>query len=370
MAPILIIIPILIGVAALIGFNLLIASWYMRFTGLQRGQSALLWFGSLIVAGAVTGYRVMQVQDSMRNLHDARQEAEFVMMMVAGFLLIPAAALLAAKLYNKWIGGQFTPEEKAPGADGIRAWLKGGNLICAALIALFAWLGFGYSLPGILALTVGALLAYPLLTSSKNTPLPEPEMPKQGDASAERERILKMVEDGKITPGDSATLLGALCQPPVTSAQGAAMTPARKIVCLGAALVVVGFFLPWFSINPAEEVKHGIRQATEQLGQVLPGGNFTFDFKTPSIQRNGGEMPNGLGWMVLLLSVGVAGLPFLALKMDRPMQRNIAFGALGLGAFVLIYFLTQDPRHASIGIIFAMAGYAIELAGTMRDRHP
>ena len=100
MAPILITIPILIGVAALIGFNLLIASWYMRFTGLQRGQSALLWFGSLIVAGAVTGYRVMQVQDSMRNLHDARQEAEFVMMMVAGFLLIPAAALARARSWT------------------------------------------------------------------------------------------------------------------------------------------------------------------------------------------------------------------------------------------------------------------------------
>jgi hypothetical protein len=154
------------------------------------------------------------------------------------------------------------------------------------------------------------------------------------------------------------------------------MTPARKLVCAGAALVLIGFFLPWFSFNAADEVKRGVNQAAGQLGQMLPdinaslpGGGLSFDFNTPSIHRNGGEMPHSLGWIVLVLAVGAAALPFLAATMARQTQRTLAFGALGTGAFAVIYLLMQDVRHAGIGMILAIAGYALEFAGTMRDRH-
>jgi hypothetical protein len=349
--------------------------FFRRFTGLERRHAVMVWFGSLVIAGATTGYRIEQMESVLRMAR-GRQEIDYTIMLASGFLLVPAAAMLAGKLYHRWIGGQFTAEEKLPGADGVRAWLRGGNLIVAGLIPLFAWLGYGWSFPVILLVTLGSLLAYPLLNFSRGSPAAAPEAPKPPDTSAECERILKMVEEGKITAADSATLLASLGTAQHANAQGAAMTPARKLVCAGAALVLIGFFLPWFSFNAADEVKRGVNQAAGQLGQMLPdinaslpGGGLSFDFNTPSIHRNGGEMPHSLGWIVLVLAVGAAALPFLAATMARQTQRTLAFGALGAGAFAVIYLLMQDVRHAGIGMILAIAGYALEFAGTMRDRH-
>ena len=347
---------------------------FRRFTGLERGHAALVWIGTLIVSMAITGYRMAQMQDLLRNAHD-REAVEYFIMLASGFLLVPASMLLAVKLYDRWIGGHFTPEEKAPGADGVRAWLRGGNLIVAGLIPLFAWLGYGCSFPVILLVTLAALLAYPLLNFPSGTPVTAPAAP-QGDVTGERERILKMVEEGKITAAESATLLAALGGAALANAPGVAMSPARKLVCAGAACVAVGFFLPWFSFNAADEVKRGVSQAAEQFSRMFPGahtslpdGGIPFGLKTPSIHMNGGEMPHGLGWIALVLAVGVAVLPFVAPAMPRQTQRTLAFGALGVGAFAIIYLLAQDMRHAGFGMMLAIAGYALEFAGTIRDRH-
>ena len=80
-------------------------------------------------------------------------------------------------------------------------------------------------------------------------------------------------------------------------------------------------------------------------------------------------MPNGLGWIALALAVGAAILPFVTSTMPHATQRAIEFVALGVGAFAVIYLLTKDVRHAGIGMILAIAGYALEFAGTMRERH-
>lgn len=54
--------------------------------------------------------------------------------------------------------------------------------------------------------------------------------------------------------------------------------------------------------------------------------------------------------------------------MARQTQRTLTFAALGVGAFVAIYLLMQDVRHAGVGLVLALGGYALELAGTMRER--
>ena len=371
----------------LFGFGIPIAvvffGFFVRFTGLRRGHAALVWFGSFIAGAAITGYRMAQMEDVLRSAR-GRQEMEYMIMFASQFLLVPASALLGAKLYHKWIGGNFTPEEKAPGAEGVRAWLKGGNLVIAALIPLFAWLGYGWSFPVILLVTVGALLAHPLLNYSRSAPVAAmsvapasaTEVPKQGDLASERERVLKMVEEGKISAADSATLLAALGNAQHANAPSAAMTPARKLVCVGAALVLVGFFLPWFSFNAADDLKHGVNEAAGKLGQMfpdmrdsLPGGGLSFEFNTPSIHATGGQMLHGLGWLALVLAVGAAALPFVAATMARQTRRTVAFVALGVGAFAVIYLLMQDVRHAGIGMILALAGYALEFAGTLREWH-
>lgn len=80
-------------------------------------------------------------------------------------------------------------------------------------------------------------------------------------------------------------------------------------------------------------------------------------------------MPNGLGWIALVLAVGAAALPFVAATMARQTKRTLALCALSAGAFAMLYLLVQDVRHAGIGLVLAIAGYAMESAGTMRERH-
>ncbi len=321
--------------------------------------------------------------ENLLHMAHGRQELDYTIMLASGYLLVPAVALLAAKLYTRWIGGQFTAEEKLPGADGVRAWLRGGNLVVAAMIPLFAWLGYGWSFPVVLIVTLGTLLAYPLLNFSHPAPAASPEAPKPPGTSAERERILKMVEDGKITPADSATLLASLGSAPHAIAPGVAMTPARKLVCAGASLVVVGFFLPWHSFNAGDDLKDGLaraapfmNEAAGQLGKMmpeasglLPGGAMPFSLNTPSVHEGGGAMPHGLGWIALVLAVAAAVLPLLTPTMAKQTQHTLAFLALGAGAFAVIYLLTQDVRHAGAGMMLALAGYALEFAGTIRERH-
>ncbi len=346
-----------------------------RFTGLEGKHAAIIWIGSLILAGALTAYRIEQLENILRSAR-GRQEADLITMLASGFLLVPAVALLAAKLYNRWIGGHFTAEEKLPGADGVRAWLRGGNLIVAGLIPLFAWLGYGWPFPIILLVTLGALLAYPMLNFSHPAPASAQNTPKPPETSPERERILKLVEEGKITAADSVTLLAALGSAPRADAQGAQMSPARKLVCAGAALVVIAFFLPWVSFNAGDELTHGVNEVAGQVGRlmpdvngVLPGGGLSFRVNTPSIQANGGAMPHGLGWIALVLAVAAAVLPLVAPTMAAQTQGTLTFVALGAGAFAVIYLLSQDARHAGIGMMLALAGYALEFAGTLRERH-
>ena len=366
--------PLVVGLGFVVFFCL---GFCKRFTGLEGKHAAIVWIGSLIVAGALTAYRIEQMENVLRSAH-GQQEVNYTIMLASGFLLIPAIALLAAKLYNRWIGGHFTAEEKLPGADGVRAWLRGGNLIIAALIPLFAWLGYDSSFPVILLVTLGALLAYPLLNFSHPSPASASdasEAPKPPETSAERERILKLVEEGKITSADSVTLLAALGSAPRTNAPGTPMSPARKLVCAGAALVVIAFFLPWYSFNAGDEVKYGMNEVAGQLGKlapemnaVLPKAGLPFGFNTPSIHANGGAMPHGLGWIALVLAVAAAVLPLVAPTMHAQTQRTLTFVALGAGAFAVFYLLSQDARHAGIGMILAIAGYVLEFAGALRER--
>lgn len=115
----------------------------------------------------------------------------------------------AINLYNKWIGNDLTDVERKPGAEGVRAWLSVGNLVCCFGIALCSWIGFNYSFISLLVVSLCAVLAYPMLNNySQNT---EPERPVfYEDLSKEREKILSLLEQGKITAEECAELLNAL----------------------------------------------------------------------------------------------------------------------------------------------------------------
>src|SRR5207247_760819 len=100
-------------------------------------------------------------------------------------------------------------------------------------------------------------------------------------------------------------------------------------------------------------------------GADLP---MPFKLKTESFSVNGGDIQKGLGWLVLVLGMAAALLPYVATAMDAHTQRMMRLASLGMGAVVLLYLLAQSFRISSIGIILVLAGYALEFLGTIREQ--
>ncbi len=344
----------------------------IRFLKLPRGSRFLAWLLTLAL-GAWTVLRYLRRVNHFGQLPAEtfwRQTSE----LLGGVVLVLAGVSLLVLLYRKWIANDLSPEERAPGPEGIRAWLGVENLVCCGLIAWGAWLGYGYSFWAILVLTLGALLAYPLITTVMQSAAPvaaagEP----RADLASERERVLQLLEAGKITADESAQLLNALGETVrAPLAMDGPISQPRKLILIGGVLLLVGFFLPWFALNLGDE----LGRMTERIGEMVPQGfgmsapvSFPASIKTGTVRIAGGDINHALGWYVLLLGLGAAALPFARLGFDRATETKIALAALAIGAIVLLYLLTQNFRFASVGIVMATAAYALILAGTLRENH-
>jgi hypothetical protein len=338
---------------------------YTRYIGLTRWRAALLWV--LSFAAAMVGLVI-------RLSSGTREDKEIINSIFFIIILFMFSAPFGVRLYRKWVGSQLTDAEKLPGMDGVRAWLTTGNLICAILIPICLWQTFQFSLPAMFALTFGLLLAYPVFNMASAAPQPAPAAPAE-DLSAEREKVLRLLEAGKITADESAELLNALGQsvpqrPPL--ANETEISPARKIVLLGATLLLLGFFLPWFAINPGRMLSEAAGQMQQMMGGTMPGNAMPqMNFPTPNtgtVQVHAGDVARGLGWWILALGIGAALLPFLATNLKAQLQKKVSLAALAIGAFLLIYLLSDAVRYVSIGVILALAGYALEFVGTLKER--
>jgi hypothetical protein len=159
---------------------------------------------------------------------------------------------------------------------------------------------------------------------------------KQGDAAG--------TETGKTPPPDS-TKPG--------SSRGAA--PPQKLVLIGASLLLIGFFVPWYHINLQTEVD-----------RVVPGFPTHFLSNAPTISISGAHLQYGLGWLVLVLGLAAAVLPYFAGNPQEQTRQRAVLACLGAGALILFYLMAQDLRHISSGIILAAVGYGFELAGALQ----
>ena len=336
-----------------------------RYTGLTRGKSALIWMLAIVFSIGLLLFERASLIERRQNTGNFENFTSFKQICV---LLLPMLALpFVVRLYRKLIRGHLTEAEKLSGMDGVRAWLSVGNLICASLIPICAWQVFQVSLLAMFALTFGLVLAYPVFNLASAAPQTEPAAASE-DLSNEREKVLQLLEAGKINAEESAELLNALghsvpTRPLPTSEQE--LSPQRKIVLLGAALLLVGFFLPWFTLNP-NALLNGF---AEQFQQMLPA-NALPEIKLPNgaLEIHAGNIAHGLGWWILALGIGAAGLPFFATTLNATLQKKIILAALAIGAFLLIYLLSDAFRCVSVGIILALAGFALEIVGTLKEQ--
>lgn len=343
-------------VLALPGFFLL-----TRWVKMRREASFLITVAMMLAAGATTAWRAYQF--------DQQHLGPRWHGLACSVLLITFGVPLGIKLYRAWTGIHITPEEQSPGAMGVRAWLSPGNLIVSALVAGCAAGAYDYQFLGVFTLLVGALLVQPLINTG-GVPAPAAPSTPEPALTAEREKVLSLLEAGRISAEESADLLNALGSTSRIEKPAAPVSRQQRMTLIGAGLVLLGFFLPWFSINPGKEIS---RMSGQMQGMMEGMTGFQqmpqmASISTKTFNISGGDISNGLGWLVLLLGLGVAALPHVATAMDAATRRMISFIALGIGGIVLLWLVSQNLRIINVGLILALAGYAVEFLGLLNPR--
>lgn len=295
-------------------------------------------------------------------------------------------------LWQKWIGTRATEAEKAAGGAGLRAWLSIGNIIWIALLAIGIAVVAELSVLVCFVLLLGLLMAYPLARwiMGAEQEAQEDHLPAD-DLAPEREKVLSMISENRVTPEEGAELLKALATVQATrTGHPPALSRGRKLVLTGAVLVVVGFFLPWYSINPGTELSRlassmsakpneeiaGLAQKmgmnTSELQPMVQSvfngmsGNMP-KLETADVQISGGQIGHGLGWLILIMATAVAAVPFMSVSLDQQTRRTAEVIALGVGGFLLLYITIPNFRFVTFGLIIVLAGYLFELFGSIRE---
>ncbi len=331
--------------------------------------------GFLLAAMAVGALVTMQHLEQISPLFQRRDRFDQIMVPVAslGFylLLVP----FAIRLVRAWLFDDLTEDERRGGVEGVRGWLRGGNLLCAVGIPLTGWYAYGYSPWALLLLVLTALVARPVLAgSTAGGDGGVSELPQTDESlKNERERVLRLLEEGAIKPDEASELLSALTAPSSgaqhqagASSVNSQMTPRQRLAFVGALLLIVGFVMPWYSMNLGEELEHAAGKLNQSFGDLFPGGmprNFSLpsvpSLRTGNVSFSGADIQQGLGWLVLLCGAVAAFMVAVpSLIRERSLHRMLVLGFLGLGAILLLYLIGSRLRLVSYGMLVMIAAYA------------
>lgn len=144
--------------------------------------------------------------------------------------------------------------------------------------------------------------------------------------TAERSRILKMVEDGKISTDEGAELLDAMGRSSALRGQDR-FSRLDIAMLVGVALVILGFFLPWANLG-------------NRMYQV-------------------GHQRGPIGWAVLIVAV-LSAVPIFVTP------RELLYKISMLQVFLILVGLALVIKELSVGAdqagtIFCLAGFLIAL---------
>jgi hypothetical protein len=356
--------PIILVVFLMPLIFLVAGTWYGRSAlGLRFWRAFLFCVGVTLGATATilvpSLIRPHGVERGYGQLHN-NETLRLVFADVAVFLTL----LLVAQLWQRWLSPQTIGDVKTAAAP---TWLTPGQGVLALLLAASASWGWDWSFVGVLLLAQFAMVAHPLYHHKLALP-PPPRAEPEPVNSGEREKVLAMLDAGRITVAESAELLNALAAsapaPAAARPAAAAFGGPRRLLLAGAAFVLVGFFLPWFSFNPGEQMQ-------EMMSRMSPGGLIPnlpqVTMNTGSVQVEGGDVGRGLGWWILSLGLGAAVLPFVLPELAEQTWRRIAGLALLAGGILLVYLLHDTIRLAGVGIIIVFLGYGLEIVGVVQS---
>ena len=147
-------------------------------------------------------------------------------------------------------------------------------------------------------------------------------------AGPERARILRMIEEGKITSEEGSDLLEAMGRSNALQGQDRFSRLDMGILC-GVALVVMGFFLPWVHIRSSAY------QAGHQIGAV--------------------------GWTVFAIAI-VSIIPVFVTPKSLLYKISVFHLFVTLvGLLLVLITLLRAGNHFGMGLIACTVGFTIEL---------
>jgi hypothetical protein len=145
--------------------------------------------------------------------------------------------------------------------------------------------------------------------------------------AAERDRILKMVEEGKINTEEGTELLDAIGRSSALRGEEK-FSRVDMLMLMGAALVVLGFFLPWV------DLQRGVYQSGPNVGAI--------------------------GWAVLIIGIASVIPVFVTPKnfLYKISMLQIFLNLIGIA--LVVSLLVQVGGKLGPGLIFCLAGFIVE----------
>ena len=177
--------------------------------------------------------------------------------------------------------------------------------------------------------------------------------------SAERQRTLEMVEQGKITAEEGAELLEALGRSNAMLGQDK-FSRLDMLILAGVAVAVFGFFLPWIKIYipnfPQFQSKFmgGAVNPLASLVKGVRGLNYVFQ---------SGYNTGAIGWAVLVVAILGAVPVFITPKNFLYKISMLQIFLLVLGGLLVISIMIRVSNSMQIGLPICMVGFVIATAG-------
>lgn len=159
--------------------------------------------------------------------------------------------------------------------------------------------------------------------------------------TAERDRILKMVEEGKINTEEGTVLLDAMGRSSALRGEEK-FSRVDMTMLIGVSLVVLGFFLPWVYIRAAN--------ARIFIGQVSG--------------YQAGYHAGAMGWAVLIIVIASAIPIFITPKNFLYKICMLQIFLILIGTILVISILVQAGGKLGPGLIFCLVGFVVELFGS------
>ena len=342
----------LTGCLLVLGLILLPIFYRRRFLG--TNMALAVWIAATGLAGAIAVSRLMDE----RVVHAQSQALSLLSAVAAGAIGLFIVPLLV-HCVALWTGRVPAEPASRPG--------RGREFLLLLLVSVSALFGMPRQWLWITLAAIALVCVEPihrLLRSSPSASQPPGPAP---DTSAERQRVLRLLEEQKITSEDAGELLNALAESARPQTAPVVTSGARKLMVLGAVIVLVGFFLPWASINVDREMGRlglsGWQGEGPFAAQGMPG-----QFHPPVVRVSGGDIGKGLGWVVLLLAIGAAVLPYVATGLPSRARRAITWLALGGGGVIIVYLFSESVRYVAFGLAVVAAGYIVEAVGAWKEQ--